>query len=248
MGGAMDDSGDQRQRRLPGVRQEGGRIMTVRLVMLALLLGVTTASSGCMVPTLYAVRRVALPGWGKTYSFREPDGTPHEGGYLVAEYSERPGVGAEYWGAARSKNELHVIPIVNGHASLPRKLVWKSAWAWGVDGFWHPASSTSTYVLASGSDPFGSGPGHWLHAGELGAIYSSESPQQRFRTLESRDRLVCRLHPVTGFDPGHVALLERLRDATDTFAGYQTFGLGGRELEVIRDFAEDGLAAHKREP
>ncbi len=222
--------------------------MKRRLMMLAPLLAVTTASSGCMVPTLYAVRRVALPGWGETYGFLDPDGTLHDGGYLVAEYSERPGAGARYWGFGRAKDELHVIPIVNGRASLPRKLVWKSTWAAGMDGFWHPTSSTSTYVLASGIDAFGSGPGYWSHGGEVGAIYPSKSPQARFRTLLfSRDRPVCRLHAVTEFDPAHVALLERLRDATDTFADFQTFGLGGRELEVIREFVERNSPARDGE-
>lgn len=219
--------------------------MTIRLLLLPLLLCVSTASCGCMIPTLICVRPVALPGWGETYVFLDPDGTLHDGGYLVAEYRERPGLGAKEWGIGKSKAELHVIPIVNGRASLPPKVVWKSIWSWGMDGWWHPNSRTSTYILAAGMDPFGSGPGPWSHGGEVGALYTypADSPHARFRwPIWSRaTRLVCHLQPVTELDEAHLALLERLRDATDAFAGFETFGLGGREVEVIREFAEHNI-------
>jgi hypothetical protein len=224
----------------------GGCLMPARGVVTRrswsfLSLSIVLLSSGCMIPAMVHVRPVELPGWREKYTFLNPDGTRHDGGYFVVEYSEQPGMAAREWGIRGSKNELYVIPIIDGQATLPRKAVWKSIWAWGVDGLWHPDSLTTTYVLAPGMDPYRSGPGRWHHGFEVGAKWPPDSQYARFDCLPRDERLTCRLQRAPEPNEAHRALLDRLARANETFRGYQTFGLDGRELDVIREFGERSL-------
>ena len=213
------------------------RTATIRLAYFLAAL----VNSGCVIPTLVQVRPVDLQGWGETYTFRNPDSTLHDGGYFVVEYSERPGAGARDWEIRGSKDELHVIPIIDGRATLPRKTVWKSIWASGMDGVWHPDSLTTAYVLVNGMAPYDSGPGRWFHGFIVGARWPADSPYARFGAIPPCERLNCELQPVKQPDGADVALLERLANPGETFHGYAAFGLNGRELEVIREFAENSL-------
>jgi hypothetical protein len=217
----------------------------IRFLAYCVLACVVLGNTGCIVPVPVSVRPVDLPGWGEPFAIRNPDGTPHDGGYLVVEYSEKPGLGAKEWGIDGEKHELHVIPIADGRATLPPKRVWKSIWAWGMDGGWHPDSLTRSYVLERGMHPYASGPGHWLHGFVVGAKWSPESRYAGFRTLPPRERLECTLRTVNELDEAHAALLERLSKATETFHTYQKYGLKGEELSVISKFAQEEFAAFK---
>lgn len=211
---------------------------------------------GCTIPIPIQVKPIDLPGWGETYTFRGHDGSLHDGGYLVVEYGEQSGFGPRFWGSEYAKAELYVIPIVDGKATIPRKRLWKSKWIVGIDGAWHPDSTTRTYVLVEGMDPIRSGPGHWFHGGEVGAIYAPTSPYANFATRTRRqplgitreDRLHCGLRRVEHPSAGHIELLRRFAKARSAFKGHRVFGLDGAELETIDRFACEELERFQSSP
>jgi hypothetical protein len=196
---------------------------------------------GCPVPIPIQVLPVTLPGWGETYSFRRPDGTVQDGGFLIVEYIECPGRAAKLWGVATSKRELYVLPIAAGTATMPRKTVWKSKWAMGVDGCWHPDSTTQTYVLVQGVRPLDSGPGHWFHGFEVGAIWPSDSPYARFGSIAPEHRLNCELVHTNQPQGKHLELLARLANARETFHGYRLITPEPDALKALEHFAKQEM-------
>ena len=193
---------------------------------------------GCLVPIPIQVLPVTLPGWGETYSFRRPDGTVQDGGFLIVEYIECPGRAAKLWGVATSKRELYVLPIAEGTATMPRKTVWKSKWVMGVDGCWHPDSTTLAYVLVAGMDPLSSGPGGWFHGFEVGARWAADSPYARFDSIPRTRRLNCELAPLAKPEQRHVELLQRLLNPLHTFRDYRIMGSAGAHLDTLQQSAE----------